>query len=218
MTEGVWSAWPERWSEVLAACKRLGGQVQPLVVKPPASRNSITGVEDDLGVRLPSAVRIVLRSFSREFGSGWNLPVAVHHPPNVREVRWGGFTFGLHDIARAERARRSWVESCFRNPNDAYDAIWHEKVGLLSVPNGDVVAADVSQDPAPIVYLSHDDGGGHGLVLGWDFIDFLDRWSSIGSPGPEDWVWLPFHNAAENTLDPAGANATAWREWLGVSW
>jgi hypothetical protein len=217
MAEGVWSAWPARWNEVLSACERLGGRAEPLVVEPPASQDTITGVEDDLDVRLPSAVRIVLRRFSSEIRLDWNLPEEVE-PPNLPEVHWGGFAFSLDDVAHAERARRGWVEGCFRDPDDAYDVVWHEKIGLFSVPTGDVVAADVSRDPAPIVYLSHDGGESHGLVLGWDFIDFMDRWSSLGSVGPEDWSWMPFHSRTDNALDPAGANAIAWRRWLGLSW
>ncbi len=217
MGEGVWNTWHERWAEMLPACERLGGRVGPLVIEPPASEDSILSVEDELGFQLPPSVRLVLKRFSREVEMSWNLPQGVA-PPNTRDPSWGGCRFSLQHVARAETVRRRWVEKCFRDPKDAYDVVWHDKIGLLAVQNGDVIAADTSQDPSPIVYLSHDSGEGHGLVLGWDFIDFLGRWSSVGCPGPEDWVWLPFYDKSANVLDPASPQAIEWRKWLGLSW
>lgn len=96
------------------------------------------------------------------------------------------------------------------------DLVWHDKLGIIEVRNGDVVAIDVSRTPAPVVYLSRDDGEGHGLVLGTDFSDFIDRWTRIGCVGPEDWTWLPFCADSEPALDPDSAAAATWRRWMGL--
>jgi len=83
--------------------------------------------------------------------------------------------------------------------------------------NGDIIALHLDGDgSAPVAYLSHDDGEGHGRVLGWSVLDFLDRWTLLGCPGPEDWQMLPFMHPDAPYLDPEGENARAWRAWMGL--
>jgi hypothetical protein len=99
------------------------------------------------------------------------------------------------------------------DPDDPYDRVWHGKYPLLRVPNGDLVAVDAD---GQVVYLSHDDGEGHGYVLGQDVFDFLERWTALGCPGPEDWQWLPFTSGSDQGLDPEGENGRSWRAWFGI--
>ena len=68
----------------------------------------------------------------------------------------------------AEKARNGWVENCFTNEEDEYDAVWYNKLGFMNVPNGDVIAFDIKESEInpSVVYLSHDDGEGHGYILG----------------------------------------------------
>lgn len=50
---------------------------------------------------------------------------------------------------------------------DDYDKVWYRKLPFLEVGKGDFVAIDIGSDDAePVVYLSHDDGEGHGYILG----------------------------------------------------
>lgn len=105
----------------------------------------------------------------------------------------------------------------FPDVNNEYDSVWHNKLGLMEVGNGDYIAFDLSvpNDP-PVVYLSHDDGEGHGYILGKNFIDFMNRWTRIGCVGCEDWQLLPFIEGAESGILPDCENAIKWREYLGV--
>ena len=114
------------------------------------------------------------------------------------------------------RVYREWVET-FPNVEDPYDNVWHHKFAFADVPNGDQLAFDLKfmLDP-PVVYLSHDDGEGHGYRLGNDFIDFMERWSLLGCPGNEDWQMMPFLPDATSGLDVYGENARMWREWFGL--
>ena len=43
-------------------------------------------------------------------------------------------------------------------------------MGFMNVPNGDVIAFDMKESEInpSVVYLSHDDGEGHGYILGKD--------------------------------------------------
>ncbi|MBV9851382.1 MAG: hypothetical protein JO250_17065 [Armatimonadetes bacterium] len=69
---------------------------------------------------------------------------------------------------------------------------------------------------APVVYLSHDGGEGHGCRLGDNFRDFTERHSLLGCPGNEWWQMMPFLNDAGSGLDPDGRNARQWRQWFGL--
>ena len=60
------------------------------------------------------------------------------------------------------------------------------KLGFMNVPNGDVIAFDMKESEInpSVVYLSHDDGEGHGYILGKDFNTYLEpfivqRWRSF---------------------------------------
>lgn len=85
------------------------------------------------------------------------------------------------------------------------------------VPNGDYIAFDLcSSLEAPVVYLSHDGGEGHGYVLGNSFQEFIEQWSLLGCPGNEDWQMMPFISSPTSGLEPYGENAEHWREWFGL--
>jgi hypothetical protein len=111
-----------------------------------------------------------------------------------------------------------WIDVVFPDLSDTYDAVWHDKFPVMEVPNGDMIAIDQrSHGDESVVYLSHDDGQGHGFVLGRDFVDFIDRWTKLGCPGPEDWEWLRFCSSPKSGLEPEGDLGTAWREWFGLT-
>ena len=60
--------------------------------------------------------------------------------------------------------------------------------------NGDFIAFDLldEKEDKRVVYLSHDGGEGHGVILGRNFIDFMDRLITIGACGPEDFSAYAF--------------------------
>lgn len=68
------------------------------------------------------------------------------------------------------------------------------KLGFMNVPNGDAIAFDMKESEInpSVVYLSHDDGEGHGYILGKDFNTYLEQLLLVGACGNEDWQMLPF--------------------------
>ena len=66
------------------------------------------------------------------------------------------------------------------------------------------------------MYLSHDDGEGHGVEMAKDFKEFVFVSSRLGCPGAEDWQWLPFIEEGKQFINPDCANAKKFREALGV--
>ncbi|MNJ41849.1 hypothetical protein D3C77_367910 [compost metagenome] len=130
----------------------------------------------------------------------------------------GGFSWSLKDLPSVELDRKGWELEVFSNVNDEYDCVWHNKLGFMEVGNGDYIAFDllVPNDP-PVVYLSHDDGQGHGFILGHNFIDFMNRWTRIGCVGREGWQMFPFLEGPNTGIMPDSENAIKWRDYLKVS-
>lgn len=209
--------WPRYWEAGLAACSALGGDSQKLKIAPPASESSVVAVEAGLGQRLPESLRRVFLQFSSAVEYRWSLPDAIEPPAPFEEIFGCYCAWDLNKLVLLEQERNGWISSCFPNINDDYDAVWHNKLAFTEVGNGDLLALDLSHsDTAPVIYLSHDDGEGHGYKLADNFEDFINRWSLLGCPGPDDILLWPFVISPESGLQPHGENAQRWREWFGL--
>jgi hypothetical protein len=188
-----------------------------LSIDPPATSPEIEAVEEALGFPLPEAFREVLGTFSARVDVAWQLPKGLRPPEEFRGTIAGDCGWDLSRLTKTDQGRVEMMQAAFSDPSNRYDAVWHNKLAFHEVPNGDYFAFDLSvPDRAPVVYLSHDDGNGHGYELGADFIDFVDRYSRLGAPGSEDWRWLPFTSGPKSLLDPDGEAAKRWREWFGL--
>jgi hypothetical protein len=66
------------------------------------------------------------------------------------------------------------ITECFNNPDNEYDRFWQHNIPFVGVATGDLVAFDVSNGASgcPVVFLSHDGSGIHGIRLGYNFVDF----------------------------------------------
>ncbi len=170
-----------------------------------------------MGLRLPAAFRSVLSQFSATVSLRWQLPLDQRPPEPLHGIFSGGCEWSLVDLPLLESQRRSWVEKVFPDSENTYDRVWHEKLAFQVVPNGDLIALDLGNaTPGSVTYLSHDDGEGHGYKLGRDFIEFIENWTLLGCPGPEDWQILPFIDSPVSGITAHGANARFWRQWFGM--
>lgn len=212
----IWSTWEKRWRSALAACERLGGSEGELTIGLPAQEHEVIAVEEELQIRLPSSFRQVLTQFSAEVNFRWFLP-QIKLPEPLREIFSGECYWSLPRLAEIEAGRKEWVKACFPDPDDEYERVWHNKLAFAEVSNGDMLALDLSLAEAPVVYLSHDGGEGHGYRLGADFADYINRSTLLGCPGAEDWQMLPFLASPIALLDPYGSNAELWRGIFGLS-
>lgn len=214
----MWDRWTSDWAAILAACNALGGQASELAIAQPATASDVQAVASELGRPLPESLRQVLLDFSSAVSFRWRLPKDFKLPKPLREIFGGELAWDVRRLVEVEQERASWQQNVFPNADDAYDSVWHNKLGFIAVPNGDVIAFDLAggSDP-PVVYLSHDDGEGHGYRLGDNFIEFIDRWSSLGCPGPEDWQMMPFIESATSGLLPDCENAKQWRQLIGLA-
>jgi hypothetical protein len=216
MATAPWNNWRARWEATAFACRAKGGEVQELRVDPPALESEVVAVEKELGQPIPEGMRSVLLGFSRHVEVRWFLPEDLDPPKPFNQIFGGECYWDLNELVSREENRLSWVKECFPNPADSYDAVWHEKLGFASVGNGDVIAFDLRAEGQPVVYLSHDDGEGHGQVMGGDFVSFIDQHSRVGCPGLEDWQWLPFCDSTFKGINGDGESARTWRQWFGL--
>lgn len=195
-----------------------GFEMEPLVFEPVATEEQIASVEASLGMALPPSFRRVLLGVSSHVEFSWFCPDDAKFSSPFDEIFSGNLYWSLDSLVEFEQVRESWQTTCFPNRNDPYDVVWWEKLAFLEVGNGDQIAIDLKADSyEQIVYLSHDDGEGHGHVLAKDFEDLLRRWAPLGCPGAEDWQWLPFTNNRTSPIDPECQYAGKWKTLISLS-
>jgi len=216
-TAEVYDVWKRRWEAALAACEALGGRADQLVVGPAGSADEVKHVEEQLGRPLPSSFSRVVTEFSAKVEMSWFLPEALDPPEPFRSTFCGKCSWDLRRLPELDGERLSWIREVFPNREDAYDVMWHDKLAVQAVGNGDYLAiGQCGGASEALVYLSHDDGKGHGYALGSNFFEAIDRWTRVACCGAEDWQWLPFVTSATSGVNPDCDNAEAWRKWFGL--
>lgn len=208
-------------TELLTAASRTlaqeGFDVRPLIVADPATRSEVADLESALGFSLPESFRHALLTISRHVEFRWFAPDATTFDAPFRDNFSGDLHWSLSTTAQIVPEARSWIDTVFPNPDDPYDAVWHDKAAFYDVGNGDYIALDLTDARrGSIVYLSHDDGEGHGHVLASDFSDLLDRWVPLACTGGEDWQWAPFTSGLTSMIEPHGQIGDLWRQALGL--
>jgi hypothetical protein len=210
------ATWQQRWRSAVRACERHGGTGSVRVGRT-LERAELAAIEEELGVALPDSLADLFTRVAADVDVSWMLPVDCEGPAQLRELAWGRCAWDARRLPELERIRRGWIEAMFSNRDDEYDRVWSDKLAIIDVPNGDLIAVDNSRpDRTPVVYLSHDGGESHGRVLGYSILDFIDRWTLIGCVGPEDWLMTPFLHPDRPYLDSAGDIASSWRDWFGL--
>lgn len=210
-----------RWAAIRAACERHGasdrwlqgkGRSPKFDIGRPASESDVRAIEQTIDRGLPLSFRNVLLEYSSSVDVAWQLPDAIEPP--FRGIFSGECRWSLQSLPSLLESHRSWLKECFNDPSNPYAAVWHDKLPFLQVGNGDFVTIDLSNDT--VVYLSHDDGEGHGFRLGADFEDYVDRSCRLGCVGTEDWQWIHFTTGSESFLLPDSENGKSWQRWFGL--
>lgn len=170
----IWDSWKEKWEQTCQAVRNMGGKSEGFIVKKVAKEEDVVTVEKKIGLKLPDSFRKVVLEYASGVDFYWSLPDDLNLPEELKGIFAGQYSWSLNDIPEINQSKDGWVKECFPNEDDPYDKVWHNKLGLMEVGNGDFIAFDLKKYPnnSPIVYLSHDDGEGHGYVLGNDFIIF----------------------------------------------
>lgn len=204
--------------KIKSAYESIGAETE-LVVEKPASIEEVEEVENRMKRKIPLQIRDFFLRYSKrcEF-SAW-LPDDFELPDELDEIFSAAFLISLEELEDAENARDGWVGNCFNNEEDEYDAVWQHKLGFMNVTNGDVIAFDVKENETnpPVVYLSHDDGEGHGYILGKDFNTYFEQLLLVGACGNEDWQMLPFCLDPQSGIISDCENAKEYRRIIGLN-
>ena len=226
-----WQNLMASWQATLRAIERLGGatsleaarqvgiehsDVWGLHLEPPASQEEIARVERAVSSKLPAELTDIFLNHASRIEFRWQLPTDMDCPDPLDQIFSGGFSLSLNAIPEINDAYKLMAE-VFDNPTPTFDLMWKDKLAIMEGMIGDFYAFDVQSEVGPeVIYLSHEDGLGHGHVLGADFSDFLKRWTAIGCPGPEDWQWAPFTSGPRSLLEPSGETARQWRKIIAL--
>jgi cell wall assembly regulator SMI1 len=197
--------------------KNIGGDVRPLIFEEPASFDDVHEIEQQLSYKLPNEFKTALLTLSSRCEFRWFLPANFQLPNELREIFNGELHWGLNYILQFNKDKDGWVSESFPDPSNEYDKVWHNKFAFQEVGNGDFISIDLSlTDYGKIVYLSHDDGNGHGYIMANSFSELLNNWTKLGCVGAEDWQWLPFCENKTTIINPDSLNAKLWLKTIGI--
>ncbi len=199
--------------------KAIGGNVSEVMIGAPASLQQIEACEIQLGFQIPESFKKVLLEFSSSCNLRWVFPEEYQLAGELDGIFSGMLHWDLALLKELNDDKNGWVKEVFSNPDDEYDKVWHQTLAFYEVGNGDYIAFDLvdNSTDACVIYLSHDDGEGHGYKLADNFIDFLEKWARIAFVGGEDWQWLPFTSNAQSGLLPDSQSAKLFRSLLKLS-
>jgi hypothetical protein len=205
-----------RFELFLEKVRDLGGDSRELIFERPATEQEVEDIESQLDYILPGDFRNALLTISSHCEFRWFLPDDFELPDVLQGIFCGDMHWGLDYIIPFNEKKDGWISNVFADPDDEYDAVWCNKFAFYSVGNGDMIAIDLAEDSyGEIVYLSHDDGEGHGYVMANSFTELLNNWSQIGCVGGEDWQWISFVDDEADGINPIGENALLWRRLIG---
>jgi hypothetical protein len=221
----------DQWVGALSeAMRRDGARAGPrLEIEDPLTKDAWAEIERAMG-RLPRSLRHFATTQASRLAFFWELddaqrPRGLGHYGEL----WGRFAFDARDLVRLDEYRQELLEnwSGAVDPDDDFDPdmetdddelvrFWHRSVLLQFTDNGDAIVfdrGDARHEPA-VVYWDHESGN---KGMGADFTDFVERYTYLGCPGPEEWQWDAFVRGRPPRLDPLCANARRWRKHFGLS-
>lgn len=194
---------------------RRGFDTRTLVFEPAAKEHDLLSVERRLGVTLPSSLRGVLAFVSSHVEFRWFAPQDTRFDKPFHQSFSGDLHWSLELLLQYARDKQGWIETVFKDPADPYNRVWHNKLAFHEVGNGDYIALDLTPEfLGQVVYLSHDDGRGHGHVMAPSFAALLENWVPLACPGGEDWQWIPFTHDLTAPIDSNSENGRRWRAVL----
>jgi hypothetical protein len=196
---------------------KLGGNCRDLIFEKPATNSDITDIEKSLTFQIPDDFKNVLLTVSSHCEFKWFLPDDFPLPEQLRQIFSGELHWGLNFILQFNESKDGWIKKVFPDIDNEYDKVWHNKFVFQEVGNGDYISIDLEPgNYGKIVYLSHDDGEGHGYIMANSFSELLSNWTKLGCVGGEDWQWLPFYKNQTTGIDPNCENAKLWRNTIGL--
>lgn len=208
----------ELLEKYLIAIDKLGGDSRQLIFESPAVETDILEIENKLAYRLPTDFRNVLLAVSSRCEFRWFLPDNFPLPDQLRQIFCGELYWDIDFLLQLNESKDGWIKKVFPDIDNEYDKVWHNKFVFQEVGNGDYISIDMTpENLGKVIYLSHDDGEGHGFVMANSFNELIKNWTKLGCVGGEDWQWLPFCKDKTSGIDADCDNAKLWYKTIGLT-
>ena len=171
----------------------------------PATVAEIDSVEKQIGKTIPDDLK-KLFLFSRHLEFSYQFDETLSE--EFRQNFSGDIYWNLNSLAEQYTNFQEWIKASIDpeyNDSEAIEItekLWQDKLPLMNVPNGDIIA--MGNNPSEIIYFSHEGDTMHGKILGDNLWNFLDFYSRIGFAGSEDWQLEPFFDFDKNIMVTQG--------------
>lgn len=213
-----YDSFKERINTIKIAVEQVDAKIIGEFIGPVATLEEINRIELTIEQELPPSFKKVLLEFSSNFSFKWFLQEDMKLPYEFRNIFSGRIKWDLHSLPQLKDEIEHWKEWVYPDEADEDDLIWHNKLAFCSVGNGDYLAFDLTDEAdAPVIYLNHEKGEGHGYKLADNFVELLENWSRLAFVGEEDSQWLPFTEHSASGLIPDGETAKRFRDWLNIT-
>lgn len=217
LNELLWNKWKSDWNWILTVAENRNWDYNDIEIKKIITEDQISKLEHEIKIKLPKDFKQVLKEYSSGIYLNWHMD--DDEIKGFEAIFCGGSDGILWDFDQLDQMYKNyedWVKSCFPNPDNEYDKIWHNKIPFLGVGNGDIIAFDIIEGKSeyPVVFLSHDGSDFHGNRLAENFIEFITNWSNIGCVGTEDWILEIFYDFENQKLMTNSPVIDEWKQAL----
>jgi hypothetical protein len=200
-----------------------------IAVEPPLTASAADELGRTLPLGLPSPLYNLYTTGSASYRCTYHWSPDKAYLPLVEQVfphqysLYGGARFiSAAELPDRQASVRSWATE-WDAPADAPPRpgweLWHQAIPFLAVGNGDYLALQVSNgtDKQPVLYLSHDAGGGDDERTAFEISpsleQFLADWETLCYVGPEIWLLGEFlANEGKGLLQVNQPKTNLWRE------
>lgn len=202
------------WILGIAKRKNWTITLKPFIDRP-ATVTEMDSVEKQIGKAIPDDLR-KLFLFSRHLEFGYQFDETLSE--EFRQNFSGDIYWNLNSLAEQYDNFQEWIKASIdpeyndREAIEITEKLWHDKLPLMDVPNGDIIA--IGNNPSEIIYFSHEEDNMHGKILGDNLWNFLDFYSRIGFAGSEDWQLEPFFDFEKNIMVTQGEKVDRYGQLL----
>jgi hypothetical protein len=209
--------WELTWNWLTKAFVHRGWPAKEFVRKPAVSMSKLNSLEKKQSITLPPICRSVFLNYAAKVVLDYGYVEATD--PKYQSLvavkeKASGLMFGgsitLWDFeALSETAEvQSWLEEVQGLPKAKRNC-----APILIVRNGDMVTVDLETEE--IRYWSHDGDDKLNRRLATNMIEFITRWSYLGTP----WIdFIPgtcfYDTKAKQLHSKENAGVRAWHQWL----
>ncbi|TCC90217.1 hypothetical protein EZ428_13125 [Pedobacter frigiditerrae] len=202
------------WLLEIAKRKNWTIMLKPFIDRP-ATVAEIDSVEMQIGKTIPDDLR-KLFYFSKHLEFSYQFDETLSE--EFRQNFSGDIYWNLNSLAEQYTNFQEWIKASIDPEYNDIEAIeimeklWQDKLPMMDVPNGDIIA--IGNSPSEIIYFSHEGDTMHGKILGDNLWNFLDFYSRIGFAGSEDWQLEPFFDFDKNIMVTQGDKVDRYGQLL----